>query len=863
MIPLQLSVKNFMCYRDDAPLLRFEGIHVACLCGDNGHGKTALLDAMTWALWGTARATVARTGAISAPRMGELVHLGQTDMSVELDFMAEGQRYRVVRRHTLGSRGSNSRTTLELQIASANGDGKFSAISRSSVRDTNALITKILNMDFKTFINTAYLSQGQADVFTTSTPSERKKCLAEVLDLSYYQRLSEGARARGNSKQTDMLRTRAEIDARIEETARKPQYECQLADAKRRIAETAPEVEAQRKRVEGLRDEVRELQTLQSEFAALRQRANSAEADSARLRPQVSADEKRIAGYEATIADAPQILSGFKALQSAQAEIGRLDIALSEKNDLDARHAALMQAIARQEERLSAARRTLRHRIATELQPRAKRLPAIREQLAGMRERHATLAQQGDAIERQRKQNDDLAARIQALTQDNERLLRQMRDTRQKFDMLEQGDTTCPLCNQQLGDDGQRHLRAEYQRVGVASKSAYSDNLAQTDALTSERKKKITALAAMEAAHAANSRSIAADEANLARDERESMQAQQDLAQASEALAETERALRDKAFAEQERKALAELESAIAALGYDAEAHQNTRQQVGALRKFDIARHALDEAQANLPGSIESLHTSRQMLAERQDDIDAAAERMAALKQDLKSLPTLTTALNGAVASGKRLEDELRQAEIDQGVLENNISRCDRLEAETRSLEREHKRLARDKSIYDELTLAFGKNGIQALVIESAIPQLQNDANELLGRISENRMHLKLELDESTSEQLEIRIADELGTRDYLTFSGGEAFRINFALRIALSRLLARRSGAPLPVLFIDEGFGSQDRGGQERLTEAIQSIQDEFEKIIVITHIEQMKEAFPARIEVTKSGGGSTFRVV
>ena len=54
-------------------------------------------------------------------------------------------------------------------------------------------------------------------------------------------------------------------------------------------------------------------------------------------------------------------------------------------------------------------------------------------------------------------------------------------------------------------------------------------------------------------------------------------------------------------------------------------------------------------------------------------------------------------------------------------------------------------------------------------------------------------MSLKLELDESTSERLEIRIADELGTRDYLTFSGGEAFRINFALRIALSRLLARR----------------------------------------------------------------------
>ena len=86
MIPLKLSVKNFMCYRDDVPPLHFESIHVACLCGDNGHGKTALLDAITWALWGIARATPTGTGTINALRMSDLVHMGQTDMSVELDF---------------------------------------------------------------------------------------------------------------------------------------------------------------------------------------------------------------------------------------------------------------------------------------------------------------------------------------------------------------------------------------------------------------------------------------------------------------------------------------------------------------------------------------------------------------------------------------------------------------------------------------------------------------------------------------------------------------------------------------------------------------------------------------------------------
>ncbi len=78
-------------------------------------------------------------------------------------------------------------------------------------------------------------------------------------------------------------------------------------------------------------------------------------------------------------------------------------------------------------------------------------------------------------------------------------------------------------------------------------------------------------------------------------------------------------------------------------------------------------------------------------------------------------------------------------------------------------------------------------------------------------------------------------------------------------MRIALSKVLAQRVGAPLPTLFIDEGFGTQDGAGRERIMDVISSIQDEFDKIIVITHLEDLKDMFPARIEVQKNGDGST----
>jgi exonuclease SbcC len=149
------------------------------------------------------------------------------------------------------------------------------------------------------------------------------------------------------------------------------------------------------------------------------------------------------------------------------------------------------------------------------------------------------------------------------------------------------------------------------------------------------------------------------------------------------------------------------------------------------------------------------------------------------------------------------------------------------------------------------------------MIIEAAIPEIEEEANQVLSRMTDGRMHLRFETQREkvtggVKETLDIRIADELGTRDYGTFSGGEAFRVNFAVRLALSRLLARRAGAQLRTLFIDEGFGTQDTQGRERLVEAIHAIQDEFDLILVITHIEELKEAFPARIEVTKTDSGS-----
>jgi exonuclease SbcC len=103
-------------------------------------------------------------------------------------------------------------------------------------------------------------------------------------------------------------------------------------------------------------------------------------------------------------------------------------------------------------------------------------------------------------------------------------------------------------------------------------------------------------------------------------------------------------------------------------------------------------------------------------------------------------------------------------------------------------------------------------------------------------------------------ETLEVTVYDAAGgKRPYEMYSGGERLRIDFALRVALSRLLANRAGARLETLVVDEGFGSQDAEGRSRLLEAILKVRSEFRMVLVITHIDELKEHFPVRIEVRK----------
>jgi exonuclease SbcC len=193
------------------------------------------------------------------------------------------------------------------------------------------------------------------------------------------------------------------------------------------------------------------------------------------------------------------------------------------------------------------------------------------------------------------------------------------------------------------------------------------------------------------------------------------------------------------------------------------------------------------------------------------------------------------------------------------------------LKARRKTFEAEREVFAQKVGRYKQLERAFSKDGVPALLIEGALPQIEIKANEILERLSGGNMSVQFITQreykdthrEDLKETLDIQISDNVGVRDYEMFSGGEAFRVNFAIRLALSEVLAQRAGARLQTLVIDEGFGSQDEIGQQRLIEAINTVKSDFAKILVITHIEALKDAFPTRIQVEKTPRGSTVSIL
>lgn len=318
------------------------------------------------------------------------------------------------------------------------------------------------------------------------------------------------------------------------------------------------------------------------------------------------------------------------------------------------------------------------------------------------------------------------------------------------------------------------------------------------------------------------------------------------------------------------------LDQKLQEIGYRLEEHNQVRIELRQAQQWLTRLEKLNQAEKQSPQLQQRLEELQQLKQQKAENIRDIQGQIGLLDEQLKNTPDLNEIITQIEQQIKQRRQQLDEAISQLGSLKQQQSYLAEIEQQLTEQTEEINQVRRQYRVYQELAQAFGKNGIQALMIENILPQLEAETNHLLARLSANQLHVQFvtqrvgKSSRSSKKKpaklidtLDILIADSQGTRAYETYSGGEAFRINFAIRLALSRLLAQRAGAALQLLIIDEGFGTQDAEGCERLIAAINAISADFACILTVTHMPHLKEAFQARIEVEKTPQGSQVKLL
>jgi len=852
MIPIKLRMRNFMCYQDNVPPLLFNSIHTACISGDNGNGKSALIDAMTWALWGRTR----------TKSDDDLIHQGQTEMEVEFDFAVGQQPYRIIRKHAKPRRrGRSGQTILEFQVAS--GDG-FRSITGNSMAQTQQKIINVLHMDYPTFINSALLLQGHADEFAIKRPVERKEVLAYILGLSFYDELEEMAKELAREQGTEKAQLESTIQDINDELDQLPAYEAGFEQAQRELSGIEKVIKEQESELTSLRQKKDLLENKKLQLTQLEEHIRNTERDMERWDEQVKQHHSKVKEYEELIAQRSAIEEGYAQLMEARKLNDELNQKLGLLVKLNERKSQLERVIEKAGAALITDHTVAQSRIK-ELEVKSQKISQLRNEWQQAQLQWQQLAELEETLRRKRQSCQELRTRVDYLKSNKTRLEQEIKEIEEKLNLLlTQSDAKCPLCETDLGMEGIKLIESKYttdKRNKSDSLKANQDELAnkrmELELLENETSQLETRLN-QDRASAQSKTSV------LNKEITEAEEASNKLNEERSRVAEIERQLATKDFATTEQQALGELEGELARLDYDAAQHEEVRHRLLNLDQYETPKRRLEEADRLIDQEKERASRAEEASKELRHSLEVDSEKRQELSQELNLLPQLVSDLAKAEAEHQELASQQKQAEEIMWSMKEKLQHCTQLEEKKKEKERLLGEASKQEEIYKDLAQAFGKRGIQALLIETALPEIEVEANKLLGRMTDNRMHVKFEAQRETKkgsviETLDINISDELGTRNYEMFSGGEAFRINFAIRIALSKLLARRAGAPLPTLVIDEGFGTQDSVGLEKVREAINSIQDDFDKILVITHIEELRDAFPARIDVIKTTEGST----
>ncbi len=899
MIPLKLQLKNFISYGPQVQTINFEPYHLICLSGKNGHGKSALLDALTWALWGQARKN-------SNPGKADegLLRLGQTHMMVALDFQYNGLLYRVRREYTIV--GGKAISHLDFGIVDPQSQ-QLRPLTEKTIRGTQEKINQVLCLDYDSFINSAFLRQGQSNEFSKKSARERKDVLARILGLERYEQLrkkaTEKVRTLSQEKEHRVqqqqalhveLGARESIQVQLEELTQALQalqlQEQELYAALHTLEQENRGLESQRQAHTKLcvtnEHHTKTLQEALTIFQSKVATWRTIQKEQKNLH-QTQAVAQEIATLEKQLQEMQTTLKNYRNVVARLAQDKALLADCKEKLLKD--HSQCMQEYTRQQSMYDARRAQLLEQlklksekqkaITIEQDMLIKEMAKIKQSSSILPELHKKLEIEEKLFERRKTFYHKFVMRGNLLKKEAKELFT-------KKELVSTVKAQCPLCTQTLPPSLSTNLNSSFMlkhslvehhinriaRVLHELKSTLANQHQTIDALKLELQTHTDACTRMEELKKQHLR-YEADAKEEARLELATQRGLQDV--------ERELRVRKTNGVAPFENFLATDTQYLTTLKRIEETEAYVKENASLENKYDELNarfaHLTQESQKQ-----QNLRIQVALQAERKREIHELCIRIKALKSEQKKLALELEQYKTYEIALTNMEERIRERDQrlktchahketllqKQGAIQQHKKILQEKEQEAQTILKRIKEVDDLTHQYQALSQAFSKDGIQALLIEEAIPEIEHEANILLSKLTDNAAHLIIESvrdlkSGATKETLDIKISDALGIRSYELFSGGEAFRIDFALRIAISKLLARRAGAALQMLIIDEGFGSQDEEGLAHITDVLHKIQEEFNKVIIVSHLPSMKDMFPVQFFVYKHPHGSTVTVM
>jgi len=761
------------------------GPGITGIFGPNGSGKTTILEAIAWAIYGV---QAVRGDKDSIRRLGAK---GRASVEVEVEFRLGAHEYRVTR---------------GLSTAALHQDGRLVANSLKAVTDK---LERTLGMTHDEFFNTYFTGQKELAVMATLGKTERAAFLSRVLG---YERLRE-AQERVREVRNALVAEVRGLEAGLPDSAA---LAAERGAAEARLAATRAAAQAADATRRGAADALAREEPRWNEWVARRERTLSLDGERRMAEQAVVTARQEFQRLDRELADALAAREQLKRLESELAPVARLKQELAELERLQ-REAAARQAEEAQLEELARAAGNLERRLA-ELQDVAEAL-ARAEVEAKEVEGRLQLADRAVEEERTAWVRD----RQYAETKRTE-LLKLYEEVKEQRDQIVTlgPDGTCPTCKRPLG--------AEY-----ASVLAILDR--QLEVITGDGKYFRQRLEQLARPPEKLRETEAAREAVVEESRRAS-------ARAGELRAQGEERQRAATELDTARRRAGDLARQLRArpTGYDTARHDALRAELAKLEPVALEAAALEERARRAEHLVKEAEQAEQQLS-------ASERRVRELSEAVRDEGFSEAGYKQAKDRFDRAVGALREAELavveargDLSRAEDDVREAQRRESERAERERQIATLRARQRLHNELDRAF--SDLRGELNARMRPEIAELASGFLADLTDGRYE---ELD--LTEDYTVTVLE--GGVPKPVISGGEEDLANLVLRLAISQMIAERAGQPLSLLVLDEIFGSLDESRRQHVVGLLRRLADRFPQVILITHIEQVREGLDRVIRV------------